>query len=100
MSTHHIPDPPDFEVNHEVANHEERRRRVLQILDVGDVLAQVDDLIAREPDPKAHPFYGLVRWLLDHTYACDGGDLFDCAKALCLTAIDELVDEALTQGED
>ncbi len=39
MSTRHIPYPHDFEVNHTAAIHEERRRRALQALAVGDVLS-------------------------------------------------------------
>jgi hypothetical protein len=79
--------------------HEERRRRILASLDVGDVLAQVDDLISQEVDPTAHPLYGLAAWLLDHTYACHGGELFDRCKALCLTAIDRCVNEALSRED-
>ena len=100
MSTRHIPYPHDFDIDHTAAHHEERRRRAMQSLAVGDVLAQVDDLIASEADPTAHPLYGLATWLLDHTCACDGGELFDRCKALCLTAIDRCVTEALAQGED
>jgi hypothetical protein len=99
MSTRHIPYPHDFEVNHAAARHEERRRRALQSLDVSDVLAQVDDLLASEPDPRQHPLYDLAAWLLDHTSACHGGELFDRCKALCLAAIDRCVTEALAQGE-
>jgi hypothetical protein len=94
-----IPYPSDFDIDHAAAHQEERRRRALKSLDVGDVLATVDDLIRQEVDPKAHPIHGLAAWLLDHTYACDGGELFDRCKALCLTAIDQLV-EARLQGED
>jgi hypothetical protein len=65
MSTHHLPYPSDFEVNHAASHHEDRRRQALQSIDVGDVLAQVDDLIASEPDPTKHPCYGLVAFLLD-----------------------------------
>ena len=42
MSTHHIPYPSDFEVNHAAAHHEERRRRALTALDPGDVLAVIE----------------------------------------------------------
>jgi hypothetical protein len=95
MSTRYIPEPSP--IDFDSAHHEERRRRVLKSLDVGDVLAQVDDLISQEVDPTAHPLYGLAAWLLDHTSACHGGELFDRCKALCLTAIDRCVDEALSR---
>ncbi len=101
MSIRHIPYPDDFDVNHEVANLEERRRRILHILDVGDVLAQIDDLIARESDPAKHPCHDLVAWLLDQRGSPgNGAHFWDAWKRLCLDAIDALVDEALTQGED
>jgi hypothetical protein len=62
MSTRHIPYPPDFDTDHAAAHHEERRRRALKALDVGDVLSVVDDLIAREADPTKHPLYPMVAW--------------------------------------
>jgi hypothetical protein len=99
MSTRHLPYPPDFEIDQAAALHEERRRRALKALDVGDVLAQVDDLIRQEVDPTAHPLYGLAAWLLDHTLACHGGELFDRCKALCLTAIERCIDEALSRED-
>jgi hypothetical protein len=99
MSTRHIPYPSDFDIDHTAAHHEERRRRALQSLDVGDVLAQVDDLISQEPDVTLHPLHGLATWLLDHTLACDGGQLFDRCKALVLTAIDRCVADALAQED-
>jgi hypothetical protein len=99
MSIYGINVPAPDAHDYHAALCQQRRRRALQSLDVGDVLAQIDDLISQEVDPKAHPLYGLAAWLLDHTYACDGGELFDRCKALCLDAIDRLV-EARLQGED
>jgi hypothetical protein len=70
MSTRHIPYPHDFDIDHAAAHHEERRRRALKALDVGDVLAQVDDLIASEPDPHrplSLPFFYLAgSWFGSH----------------------------------
>jgi citrate lyase beta subunit len=57
MSTRHLTYPSDFEIDHAAAHHEERRRRALQALDVGDVIATVEDALAQEADPKAHPLY-------------------------------------------
>ena len=82
MSTRHLPYPSDFEVDHTAASHEERRRRALKALDVGDVLAQVDDLIASKPDPTKLPCYGLVAFLLDRQLAVHGGEFWDAWKAL------------------
>jgi hypothetical protein len=99
MSTRHIPYPPDFEVNHAAAHHEERRQRALRALDVGDVLAHTDDLVASEPDPTKHPCYGLVAFLLDRQLAVHGGAFWDAWKQVALQAIDRLV-EARLHGED
>jgi hypothetical protein len=99
MSTPHLPYPPDFDIDHTAAHHEERRRRALQSLDVGDVLAQVDDLVASELDPTKHPCYGLVAFLLDRQLAVHGGEFWDAWKALACQAINQLV-EARLQGED
>jgi hypothetical protein len=99
MSTRHLPYPSDFDIDHAAAIHEERRRRALQSLDIGDVLAQVDDLISQEPDPQKHPCYGLVAFLLDRQLAVHGGAFWDAWKRRCLDAIERLV-EARLQGED
>jgi hypothetical protein len=92
MSTRHLPYPPDFDIDHAAAHHEDRRRRALQSLDVGDVLAQVDDLLAQEPDPTKHPCFPLVNWLLGRQWAVNGGTFWDQWKQLTLQAIDRLVD--------
>jgi hypothetical protein len=100
MSTRHLPYPPDFEVNHSAAIHEERRRRALKALDPDDVLAVIEDLLASEPDPAKHPLYSMVLWLLDQALTPgSGGDFWDAWKRLALQAIDQLV-EARLQGED
>jgi hypothetical protein len=99
MSTRHLPYPPDFEIDHVAAHHEERRRRALQSLDVGDVLAQVDDLIAREADPAKHPLFPVVNWLLDRQGRVDGGAFWLQWQVLVDRAIEQLI-EARLQGED
>jgi len=99
MSTRHLPYPSDFDTDHAAARHEERRRRALTALDVGDVLAQVDDLIASEPDPTKHPCYGLVAFLLDRQLAVHGGEFWDAWKQVALRAIDQLVDDALAEED-
>jgi len=50
MSTRGIPYPPDFQIDYDADRHEARRRWALKTLAIGDVLAQVDDLIAQEAD--------------------------------------------------
>jgi hypothetical protein len=99
MSRYDLPYPPDFDIDHAASHHEERRRWALQSIDVSDVLAQVDDLLAQEPDPTKHPCYGLVAFLLDRQLAVHGGEFWDAWKQVALQAIDRLV-EARLQGED
>jgi hypothetical protein len=79
----------------------QRVERALQSLEVGDVLAQLDQLIAQEPDPSKHPCHDLVAYLLDRAWTPgDGGQFWDQWKALACQAIDQLVDEALSRGDD
>jgi hypothetical protein len=89
------PDTPDYHAD----LHEERRRRVMQSLDVGDVLAQVDALIAREPDPQKHPCFAVANWLLDRQGRVDGGAFWLQWQVLVDQAIEQLL-EARLQGED
>ena len=70
-----VPAPEEHDYHADLC--QQRRRRALQSLDVGDVLAQVDDLIASEPDPRQHPCYGLVAFLLDRQLAVHGGEFWD-----------------------
>jgi hypothetical protein len=92
--------PPDFQINYHADRHEARRRRAFKALEIGDVLAEVDNLIAAEPDPWKHPCAALVAWLLDRQLTpLDGGQLYDGWKRLCLAAIDRLIAQRL-QGED
>jgi hypothetical protein len=95
-----IPYPPDYQIDYHADHHEERRRRALKALEIGDVLAQIDDLIAQEPTPEKHPMHPVVAWLLDRQLSVDGGAFWDAWKRLVCQAIDQLVDEALSRGED
>jgi hypothetical protein len=100
MSIRDIPYPSDFQLDFHADLQEARRRRALKSIDVGDVLAEVDDLIASEPDPSKHPCYAMAAWLLDKQLTpLDGGQLYDGWKVLCLNAIDRLIEQRL-QGED
>jgi hypothetical protein len=97
MSTRHIPYPSDFDVNHDAAREEERRRRALHTLDVSHILSVIDDLISQEPDPKHHPCYDLVNWLLDRQLAVHGGELWDAWKRLAVAAIDQALASRLDE---
>jgi hypothetical protein len=100
MSTHDLPYPSDFQIDYHADRHEARRRRAFTSIDVSDVLAEIDDLIASEPDPAQHPCYAMAAWLLDKQQTpLDGGQLYDGWKRLCLEAIDCLIEQRL-QGED
>ena len=60
MSTRHLPYPSDFEVNHTAAIHEERRRRALQSLDVGDVISAVEDALATAAEPGENQLQAII----------------------------------------
>jgi len=99
MSNLHIPYPSDFDQDQLAAHHEERRRRALRSLDPGDVIAQVEDLVAQIADPTQHPLYHLVCFHLDVLHAVDGAAFYDGWRQLVLTAIDCCLIDAL-QRED
>jgi hypothetical protein len=63
MSTLHYPD--DFDVDYHADLQWQRQQMALKTLEIGDVLAAVEDLIAQEPDPEKHPFYSLAAYALD-----------------------------------
>jgi hypothetical protein len=63
------------------------------------VLAQVDDLIASEPDPQKHPCFAVANWLLDRQGRVDGGAFWLQWQVLVDQAIQQLI-EARLQGED
>ena len=65
MSTRYEPD--DFDLDYHSDWQWQRQQRALQSLTVSDVLAEVDDLIAAEPDEQQHPLYSLVAHTLGHT---------------------------------
>jgi hypothetical protein len=100
MSTHDLPYPPDFDRNYHTDWHQHRVERALQQLDPADVLALVDDRISQLVDPKAHPLFPLVNFLLDRQAAVDGAQLYDALRALVLAAIDTCLDEALAREDD
>jgi hypothetical protein len=76
-----IPYPSDFEIDHEADRQWQREQAALRTLEIGDVLAEVDDLIAQEPDPAKHPLYSLGGPCpgLDH----HGGHGHGAATAVC-----------------
>ena len=87
------PDEHDFHT----ARHEERRRRALTSLEVGDVISAVEDALASEADPQKHP---LCPWPTGCWIArgVDGGAFWLAWQVLVDQAIERLI-EARMQGE-
>jgi hypothetical protein len=92
--------PPDFQINYHADRHEARRRRAFKALEIGDVLAEVDNLIAAEPDPWKHPCAALVAWLLDRQLTpLDGGQLYESVfKKVLYERGGESSDESWSHG--
>jgi hypothetical protein len=65
MSTVH--DPDDVAIDSHADLQWRRQQMALKTLEPGDVLAEVDDLLASEPDPAHHPLYSLAAHALDRT---------------------------------
>jgi hypothetical protein len=99
MSTYGINVPAPDEINYHEARQTQRVQAALQRIDPADVLAVIDDRIAAEADPKAHPLYTMVCFFLDRQRAADGGQFYDRFRQLVLAAIDTCLDDLL-QMED
>jgi hypothetical protein len=65
MSTIHVPD--DFDVDYHADLQWQRQQMALKTLTVSDVLSELDDLIASQPDETQHPLCALVAHALDRT---------------------------------
>ena len=95
MSTYGINVPSPDEINYHEAQQAQRVARAKALIDPGDVLAIIDARIAAEPDPKAHPLYGLVLFCLDRQVAVHGDPFFDRWHQMVLAAIDTALDDLL-----
>jgi len=95
MSTYGIHVPSPDEINYHEARQVQRVQADKNRIDPGNVLAIIDSRIAAEPDPKAHPLYGLVLFCLDRQVAVHGGEFWDTWKRLVLAAIDTALDDLL-----
>jgi hypothetical protein len=89
----HVPEPSqlDYHADRQTRRVERARTRI----DPGDVLSILDSRIAAEPDPRQHPLYELVNFLLDRQVAVDGAAFYDRCRQLCLAAIDTALDDLL-----
>jgi hypothetical protein len=98
VSNRHIPEADQIDYHADVQV--QRVARALKQIDPGDVITVVESRLAAQPDPKAHPLYNLVCWVLDkHVGPLDGGQLFDRWHQLVLAAVDTCIDDALEAME-
>ena len=67
MSTRNIPYPDDFDVNYHHDLQWRRQEMARRSLCISDGLAEVDSLIAAEPDEQQQPIYHLVAHALGQT---------------------------------
>src|SRR5215510_101852 len=95
MSTYDIHVPEPSQVDYHRDRQAQRVARALKRIDPGDVLSIIDDRIASEPDPKAHPLYELVNFPLDRQVAVDGAAFYTRCRQLCLAAIDTALNDLL-----
>jgi hypothetical protein len=98
MSSRYTPEPSQIDYHADVQA--QRVARAKALIDPGDVLAIIDRRIANEPDPKAHPLYGLVLFCLDRQVAVHGGEFFDRFRQLVLCAIDSALDDLIEALEE
>jgi hypothetical protein len=74
----------------------QRQQRALQQIDPGDVIAVIEETIAAESAPTAHPLFGLVSYLLDHSNTPGSPEaLFARFKRLADHAIEALIEAKL-----
>jgi hypothetical protein len=60
-----IPYPHKFDQHLDEERHERRYALAVKQLVAGDVIAQVEAIVAQILDPKAHPLYGVVAYYLE-----------------------------------
>ncbi len=97
MSSRYTPEPSQIDYHSDIQA--QRVARARKRIFPGEVLEKIDEAIASEPDPRKHPLYHLVEFLLDREVAVHGGEFFDTFKTLCLDAIDACVDDVLSQED-
>jgi hypothetical protein len=94
MSNVHFPD--DFEINYHSDLQWQRQQMALKSLEPGDVLAEVDAMIAQEPDPEQHPLYSLAAHALDGRAMIGSPEgLMARYRRLIDHAVERLVEERL-----
>jgi hypothetical protein len=101
MSSYHINVPSPDEINYHADRQVQRVEAARRLLDPGDIIAIVESRLSQEADPKTHPLFGLVNFLLDRQVAVDGAQFYNDWRRVVLQAIDTATDDALEcLGED
>jgi hypothetical protein len=96
MSIYGINLPAPEEHDYHADRQQQRVEAARKLIDPGDVIATLESRLAAEADPKSHPLYNLVCWVLDkHVGPLDGGQLFDRWHQLVLAAVDTCLDDLL-----
>jgi hypothetical protein len=90
-----IPYPLNIDQNLEEARDGQREALAVKMLDPGDVIAEVESLVAQIIDPEHHPLYGVVAYDLE-AGGPDTGRWPWNLEALA-AAYDWLVQEALSK---
>jgi hypothetical protein len=90
-----IPYPHDFDQHLDEARDEQRYALAVKMLDPGDVIAEVESMVAQIIDPEHHPLAGLVAYYLGAGGPDTGRRPWNL-EALA-AAYDRLVQAALSQ---
>jgi hypothetical protein len=93
-----IPYPRNFDQDLGEERHARRYAMALKRVDPGDVIAEVEAMVAQILDPKAHPLYGVVTYYLEAGGPETGRPPW-CLESLA-AAYDRLVKAALTKVID
>src|SRR5262245_373882 len=99
MSTYGINVPEPSQIDYHADVQAQRVEAARKLIDLGDVLAVIDSRIAAQPDPKAHPCYPLVAWLLDQGPRVDGAEFWRTWQRLVEAAIDTALDDVLAMED-
>jgi hypothetical protein len=76
-----------------------RQQLALQSLNISDILAEVDDLIAAEPDEQRHPLFSLVANALDRRIMPGTGESLQTRYGKLIDhAIETLVEQRLADS--
>jgi hypothetical protein len=90
-----IPYPLNIDQNLEEERYAQREALAVKMLDPGDVIAEVESLVAQIIDPEHHPLYGVVAYYLEAGGPDTGRRPWNL-EALA-AAYDRLVQEALSK---